>query len=54
MAASDARIEARLTLATVRGLLLDLLAGDDRPAVEAALSRYLERYAGLGEGRTDA
>jgi hypothetical protein len=37
----DARAEARLGLAVVRGLLLDLLATGDTGGVEDALERYL-------------
>jgi AcrR family transcriptional regulator len=44
-AAEDARAEARLSLAVARGLLLDLLATGDRAAVDAAVDRYLARYA---------
>lgn len=36
--------EARLALAVARGLILDLLATDDRAAVEAAMARYVSRY----------
>jgi AcrR family transcriptional regulator len=41
---ADARAEARLSLAVARGLLLDLLATDDRAAIDAAVERYLSRY----------
>jgi AcrR family transcriptional regulator len=44
--ADEARAEARLGLAVVRGLLLDLLATQDRAGVDAAMARYLERIAG--------
>lgn len=37
---SDARDEARLTLAVTRGLLLDLLATGDRAGVDAAMRRF--------------
>src|SRR5215213_211203 len=37
-----ARAEARLGVAVVRGLLLDLLATGDRAAVDAAMERYIE------------
>jgi AcrR family transcriptional regulator len=40
--AAAARTEARLGVAVVRGLLLDLLATGDREAVDAAFERYLE------------
>jgi AcrR family transcriptional regulator len=42
----DARVHARLGLAVVRGLLLDLLATGDRAGVDAALEVFAERYAG--------
>ncbi len=38
---ADARAEARLSLAIVRGLLLDLLATGDRAGVTAAFERHL-------------
>jgi len=41
-----ARAHARLGLAVVRGLLLDLLATGDRAGVDAALEAYARRYAG--------
>src|SRR5215211_3716953 len=37
---AEARAEARLGVAVVRGLLLDLLATGDREAVDAAMERY--------------
>jgi AcrR family transcriptional regulator len=37
-----ARTEARLSVAVIRGLLLDLLATGDRRAVDAAFERYLK------------
>jgi AcrR family transcriptional regulator len=40
------RVHARLGLAVVRGLLLDLLATGDRAGVDAALEVYARRYAG--------
>ena len=40
-----ARAEARLGVAVVRGLLLDLLATGDRAAVDAAMERYIEAIA---------
>ena len=39
-----ARADARLGVAVMRGLLLDLLATRDRPAVDEAFERYVERY----------
>lgn len=41
---ADAAAEARLALSVSRGLLLDLLATGDRPAVDAAMARYMHRY----------
>ncbi|MBV9577364.1 MAG: TetR/AcrR family transcriptional regulator [Chloroflexi bacterium] len=38
------RADTRLGVAVVRGLLLDLLASQDRPAVDAAFDRYLALY----------
>jgi len=42
---AEARAEARLGIAVVRGLLLDLLATEDREAVDAAMERYIEAIA---------
>jgi hypothetical protein len=39
-----ARIRGRLGLATVRGLLLDLLATGDRVGVDAAMEEFLRLY----------
>ena len=39
-----ARVDARLSVAVSRGLLLDLLATGDRAAVDAAVERYLAQY----------
>jgi AcrR family transcriptional regulator len=50
---SVARVEARLGVAVVRGLLLDLLATGDREAVDAAMEHYITRYvarSGTGPG----
>ncbi|WBO68556.1 TetR/AcrR family transcriptional regulator [Streptomyces camelliae] len=41
-----ARSRARLGLATVRGLLLDLLATGDRAGVDAAMEEFLRLYYG--------
>lgn len=41
----EAAHEARLAVGVSRGMLLDLLATGDRAAVDAALERYLARYA---------
>lgn len=41
-----ARNRARMGLATVRGLLLDLLATGDREGVDAALEEFLRLYYG--------
>ncbi len=42
----ESRMHARLGLAVVRGLLLDLLATGDRAGVDAALEIFASRYAG--------
>jgi AcrR family transcriptional regulator len=42
-----ARADARLGVAVIRGLLLDLLATGNRPAVDAALERYIAQYEAL-------
>jgi AcrR family transcriptional regulator len=41
---AGARADARLGVAVVRGLLLDLLATKDRQGVDAAYERYLQLY----------
>lgn len=43
---AGARNRARLGLATVRGLLLDLLATGDRAGVDAAMEEFLRLYYG--------
>ena len=43
-----ARADARLGVAVVRGLLLDLLATGDRQGTDAAFRRYLEHLSGTG------
>ncbi|MFJ9815262.1 TetR family transcriptional regulator [Streptomyces sp. NPDC101151] len=45
-----ARNRARLGLATVRGLLLDLLATGDRAGVDAAMEEFLRMYYGAEGG----
>lgn len=45
-----ARARARLGLAVVRGLLLDLLATGDRAAVDAAMEEFLGLYYAPGNG----
>jgi AcrR family transcriptional regulator len=45
---AEARAEARLGVAVVRGLLLDLLATQDRAAVDAAMERYIAAIAPEG------
>jgi hypothetical protein len=45
------RVHARLGLAVVRGLLLDLLATGERDEVRAALELFAARYAGAGADR---
>jgi AcrR family transcriptional regulator len=46
VAPEDARASARLGLAVVRGLLLDLLATGDRAACDAAMERFIALYEG--------
>ena len=46
---AEARAEARLGVAVTRGLLLDLLATQDRAAVDAAMERYIAAIAPDGE-----
>ncbi|TDT29394.1 TetR family transcriptional regulator [Streptomyces sp. BK208] len=48
-----ARNRARLGLATVRGLLLDLLATGDRAGVNAAMEEFLRLYYGPQRETTD-
>ncbi|MET9987338.1 hypothetical protein ABZ176_34720, partial [Streptomyces rochei] len=43
---AEARNRARVGLATVRGLLLDLLATGDRAGVDAAMEEFLRLYFG--------
>ena len=45
--AEAARADARLGVAVIRGLLLDLLATGNRAAVDASLERYIAQYEGL-------
>lgn len=45
--AETAVSEARLALSVSRGLLLDLLATEDRSGVDAAMARFVLRYEGL-------
>jgi AcrR family transcriptional regulator len=42
---AEARAEARLGVAVVRGLLLDLLATGEREAVDAAMERYIAAFS---------
>jgi AcrR family transcriptional regulator len=42
---AEARAEARLGVAVVRGLLLDLLATGDRAGVDAAMERFIAAFA---------
>ncbi|MFD7061466.1 TetR/AcrR family transcriptional regulator [Streptomyces sp. NPDC059906] len=46
----EARSRARLGLATVRGLLFDLLATGDRAGVDSAMEEFLRLYYGPGAG----
>jgi AcrR family transcriptional regulator len=41
---ATARADARLGVAVMRGLLLDLLATHDRPRLDEALERYIDLY----------
>jgi AcrR family transcriptional regulator len=52
MARDDAVAEARLGVAVTRGLLLDLLATGNRPAVDAAMERYIAHVESGLESRT--
>ena len=45
--AEAARADARLGVAVIRGLLLDLLATGNRSAVDEALERYIAQYEAL-------
>ncbi len=53
LAPETARVHARLGIAVVRGLLLDLLATGDRAGVDAALEAFAGSYAGRWWDRTD-
>jgi AcrR family transcriptional regulator len=44
-----ARADARLGVAMIRGLLLDLLATGDRAAADAAVERYASLYESMSE-----
>ncbi|MEU2184269.1 hypothetical protein [Streptomyces thermolilacinus] len=50
---ATARNRARLGLATVRGLLLDLLATGDRVGVDAAMEEFLRLYYPPSDGAAD-
>ena len=49
-----ARAEARLGVAVIRGLLLDLLATKNGAAVDAALERYIAQYEAIMSISADA
>ncbi len=49
--AEAARADARLGVAVIRGLLLDLLASGNRSAVDAALERYIAQYKPFSPAR---
>ena len=53
-APADALNRARLDLAVVRGLLLDLLATGDRAGVDGAMRLYLDEWARSGAGSASA
>ena len=46
IAPEDARASARLGLAVMRGLLLDLLATGDRAGADASMERFIVLYEG--------
>jgi AcrR family transcriptional regulator len=48
---ASARVEARLSIAVTRGLLLDLLASGDREAATQAFERYLQHTGYASAGR---
>jgi AcrR family transcriptional regulator len=50
--AADARADARLGIAVIRGLLLDLLATGNTQAVSAALERFITQYEAVLAIRT--
>ena len=54
MPAEVARVHARLGLAVIRGLLLDLLATGDRAGTDAALDVFARRYRGAGGSPQDS
>ncbi|HEY8547611.1 MAG TPA: TetR/AcrR family transcriptional regulator [Acidimicrobiales bacterium] len=54
VAEATAQLDARLAVAVVRGLLLDLLATGDREGVEAALARYEDLYRRAVDGARPA
>ncbi len=45
-----ARVDARLGVAVMRGLILDLLATGERDALDAALERYVDLYVSAAPG----
>jgi AcrR family transcriptional regulator len=53
MNSADARAEARLGLAVVRGLLLDVLATGDVAGVDAAFERYLANLPPVASAEVD-
>jgi AcrR family transcriptional regulator len=52
LSSAEARAQARLSLAVVRGLLLDVLATGDITGVDEAYERYLAASAALGWRRS--
>jgi len=50
----DARANARLGLAVVRGLLLDLLATGDRKGCDDAMERFIAGYVTMGHATSSA
>lgn len=47
MSPAEARVHARLNVATMRGLMLDLLTTGDLKAIEAVFQQYVSQYAKL-------
>ncbi len=45
-----ARVDARLGVAVMRGLILDLLATGDREALDAVLERFVDLYVAAAPG----
>jgi AcrR family transcriptional regulator len=50
---TSARVDARLGVAVVRGLILDLLATGDRQGTDAAFKRYIQYLSAVGQLPSD-